>query len=244
MAAYLAKLNCGFYYGLLGIDEQTIFKSIGRAVCEYRDCVRVTDCTAGELRRIVTAIKYDNPEFFYWNQENPAYSAGVLELNYRTKGKDEAENLLQEVRMERKRIIDTCRTEGQQSVEELFGAVYQYLLLHTEYGYEELQMPQMYKWVYELDGALLKKRAVCLGIAQMLNYFCEALHMKSLLITGEARFGTDTVNHGWNMVKCKEGYRHFDLTADLCEHTQKKYFMCTDENFKERKWAKNVYPKV
>lgn len=243
MGEYLTKLNCDFYYGLLGIDERAIFKSIGRAVCEYRDHVRVTDCTIGELRRILTAIKYDNPEFFYWNHENPAYVAGVLELHYRTREKDEAETLLQEARMERKRIIETCKGEGQQSVEKLFGEIYQYLVSHTEYGYEELQMPQTYKWIYEMDGALLKKRAVCLGLAQTLNYFCEALHMKSLLITGEAKFGTDTVNHAWNMVECKDGFRHFDLTADLCECTQKKYFMCTDQNLKDRKWAKDVYPR-
>lgn len=246
MAAYLAKLNCGFYYGLLGIDEQTIFKKIGRNISEYKEVVEIKNVTSQEIHRVMAAIKYDNPEFFYWSLERTIYVGNQLRLGYWTRNEMEAREKLSALWEERKRILALCRKPGKSSSTDMLSAIYHYLWTHTEYGYEELQVPGTCRWVYELDGVLLKHRAVCLGIAQAVNFLCEGLYIPAILITGEADFDGFTVNHGWNLVKTTPdgAYRHVDLTADICAGTEYKHFLCTDEEMQGYKWSKSTYPMV
>lgn len=244
MAEYLAKLNCGFYYGLLGIDEQTIFKKIGRNISDYKETIEMKNATSQEVRKVMTAIKYDNPEFFYWSLEKTIYTGNQVNLGYWTRNEEEARGKIAALWEERKHILELCRKSGAASYTEMLSVIYHHLWTHTEYGYEELQFPGTCRWVYELDGALLKHRAVCLGIAQTVNFLCEGLHIPSILITGEADFDGITVSHGWNLVKTSPNgtYRHLDLTMDICSGTEKKHFLCADEAMTGYQWSKTTYP--
>lgn len=243
MREYLTKLTCGFYYQLLDIDEQLLYKMIGGAVTTKTETLYIRYANRNIFRKVCTALRYDNPEFFYWDAETSSVTGNTIILKYRFDDSQEILNIKQRLREIRSSIEEACLSEREYSHETCLEIMYQFLVNNVKYAYEELQKPECTKWIYDIEGCLVKKHAVCLGIAQTIQYICRQLSITSILVTGEAELNGCKVNHAWNLVEIGDIFRHLDATCEICEKKEVyRYFLIRDKDISERNWRKDIYP--
>lgn len=257
----MLQTKLGFYYKQLDdIDEEYIYKKIASAVSRYENEVKI-DCEPHQLRRVMKAINFDNPEIFYWFPQKKDYNEekGVLKLSYTTASADETKELLEKLRTKKKEVIAKIKESKENGVTEdpleEINNLYEYLLENVENTEEELDKPECTRSIYDVTGVLLqegKGRAACLGIALAVNYICSNLHIPSILVTGKAKIDDcDYVESwAWNLVKVDGEYYHVDVAAalGLPEDKKYKYLLLDDKEMKElgeeRKWSEEVYPKA
>ena len=190
-----------------------------------------------------TALRYDNPEFFYWDAETSSITGNTIILKYRFDDVQEISDIKQRLRKIRRSIEKTCLSEPEYSTEECLEMMYRFLADNVKYAYEELQKPECTKWIYDLEGGLVKKRAVCLGIAQAVQYICRRLGIMSILVTGKAELNGCKMDHAWNLVKIGDRFRHIDATCEICEKNERyQYFLMRDKDIAGRNWRKDIYP--
>lgn len=244
MHEYLVKLSCGFYYGLLNIDEQLLYRQIGIGISRGEKHLDLKYMDSQDHRKVFTAIRYDNPEFFYWSPELSSIEGKIATLEYRIQERRDIISVLAEVRKKRSYIAELCYEKAAGSEEKLLLCIYEFLMEHVSYAYDELQKPACTKWIYDIEGSLVRGRAVCLGIAQAVNYICTYLHVPCVLVTGKAELDGHMVSHGWNLVEIDGCYRHLDVTCDLCEKSggEYRYFLAKDTQMSGRIWKKEFYP--
>lgn len=238
----IAKYRCGFYYDQLGIDQQFLYRKIASSVSCYKSEIDV-DEDENSIHKVKLAIQYDNPELFYWSADKSVVKNKTLDLSYSTETEEEAINLVNMVR-EKRRIILQELSDERLSQMDMFSRVYDYFAETMKYADDELQKPGCTPWIYDIQGPFLHERGVCLGIAQAVNYICMALHIPSILITGEAKVAGWIGNHGWNMVELNGEYFHIDVTCDVCEGERRKYYLKKDKDFADRQWPKTLYPQA
>ena len=236
-------MNYGYYYGLLNVDQQIVYKTICYAVARCADEVEIHQIPMNELRKICMAITYDNPELFYWLPSLSEWKESRLTLKYRME-KDEVKSKILQIQKERIEILEACMQEGKASAEEFLAAIYKHFSEQIQYATEELKAQENYKWIYDIEGTFLNKRAVCLGIAQAFNYVCQYLGIPSILVTGEAKLGGVSMNHAWNLVQVNGKYRHIDVTSQIYEPNSNsyQYFLLQDWELSDRKWPEDTYP--
>ena len=260
----MVQTKLEFYYEQLDdIDEEYIYKKIAGAVSRYESEVQI-DCEPHQLRRVMKAIKFDNPEIFYWFPEKSDYNEenGVLKLSYTTASAEETKELLEKLKAKKKEVLaeirkikETKKNEVTEDALDEIHNLYEYLLENVENAEEELEKPECARSIYDVTGVLLqegKGRAACLGIALAVNYICSSLHIPSVLVTGKAKIDDcDYVESwAWNLVKVDGEYYHVDVAAALGLPKDKKYkyLLLDDEEMKElgeeRKWSEEVYPKA
>lgn len=243
MQKYLTKLTCGFYFQLLDIDEQLLYKMIGAAVTTKTETLYIRYADKNIFRKVCTALRYDNPEFFYWDAETSSITDNVIILKYRYDNVQEILSVKQRIREVQGNIEKSCFYGNETSPERLLGNLYRYLTQNVEYAYDELQKPKCTKWIYDIEGCLLKRRSVCLGIALAVEYMCRRMHITSILITGKAEVNGCGMNHAWNLVKIGDGFRHMDVTCEICEKKEQyHYFLLKDSDMQERIWRRDIYP--
>lgn len=242
-----AQYKLGFYYKQLNIDQQFDYKKIAQAISHYDNEVCVKTDDAGTLHQTLMALKYDNPEFCYWSLDGSEAEDGVLKLCYLTENENEAVELIQMLRDKRRSILrDISESMDAVTQKAVLKMLFDYLVDNVIYAEDELQKPACSPWIYDISGILLKEKGVCLGIAMTMNYFCQTLHIPSILITGEAKVMGWTGNHGWNMVKLDDEYYHLDATSALgMNQTEREvYYLVKDKDMADRSWPKALYPKA
>lgn len=242
--SHVAKYRYGFYYNQLDIDQQFVYQKIVAAVSEYRKAVDI-DADENKIHRIKMAILYDNPELFYWNLEDSKIVSEQMKLCYYTDSEQEALNLITMLRNKRRAVLRDL-SEDNMTQMDILHRVYDYLVKNVSYAEDELQKPGCALWIYDIQGPMLRERGVCQGIAQTLNYYCSALNIPSILVTGEAKVAGWSGNHGWNMILLGEDYYHMDVTCDICNNESKewKYFLKKDCELKDHRWPKTIYPEA
>lgn len=242
-----AQYKLGFYYKQLNIDQQFDYRKIAQAISHYDSETGVTQDDVGTLHQTLMALKYDNPEFCYWSLDGSEVEDGVLKLCYLTETENEAAELIQMLRDKRRGILrDISESMDAVTQKAVLKMLFDYLVDNVIYAEDELQKPVCSPWIYDISGILLKEKGVCLGIAMTMNYFCQMLHIPSILITGEAKVMGWTGNHGWNMVKLDDEYYHLDATSALgMNQTERdRYYLVKDKDMSDRNWPKGLYPKA
>lgn len=243
----VSKLTCGFYYEQLEIDQQCLYCKIGMAISHYEQDIIVNENDIESIHKVMIAIRYDNPEFCYWSPDNVEIDATTVTFFYCTESEEEARNLVSEIRKKRELLIKELQSEKiASSLKEILFKVYLYLTEHITYASDELQKPACSQWIYDIQGPLLREKGVCLGISLAVNYICMALHIPSILITGEAKVAGWVSNHGWNLVEINGEYYHLDVTGDICGNSSEgfRYFLVKDKDLSGRQWPRSVYPEA
>jgi len=71
--------------------------------------------------------------------------------------------------------------------------------------------------VYSILGAILKKSAVCEGIAKFVKLAFDYVGMKSMVVIGELKkpIGASEDGHAWNIVEVGGKFHHLDVTLDM-----------------------------
>lgn len=246
MQKKISKLRCGFYYDLLSIDEQVLYKRIGVAVSEMDNEVFLWNCNQKMLGKVLLAIKYDNAELFYWESEKSILSGNTLALTYRFGNREEVLKVLEEIRMERTKLILKGCEDKTDSAKDLLLKIYNDMKETVLLGEQEAMRSECSKWIYDIEGVFIKQKATCLGISLGINYICEQLRIPSILITGTFMLGDKSISHGWNLIDIEDGYFHYDLTKEIelglkdCN----RYFMISSDRLKDRTWSEKIYTLV
>ena len=110
-------------------------------------------------------------------------------------------------------------------------ALHDYLILNTEYAYDELQNGTYTDDVFTIEGILVNGTGVCQGYALTYQYLLNKVGIESVYV------GSNEMNHGWNLVKIGDAWYHVDTTwddpvRDELGRVLHTYFMLSDATIK------------
>ena len=141
--------------------------------------------------------------------------------------------------------MDLIIAEGMKDVDKI-KAVHDYIVLNTEYAYDEYLNQTLKDEHFSEEGVLWEGKAVCQGYAYTFQLCMELLGIDSIIVEGEDLISKG--NHAWNMVAIDGEWYHVDTTWDDPVPDRKdmidyKYFLVTDEVLmKDHKWETKRYP--
>lgn len=93
-------------------------------------------------------------------------------------------------------------------------AIHDYLVIHTDYDYENLSADTLPDTAFTADGALLLHSAVCEGYAKAFSLLCDLSGIGNTLVYGTADDGTGVQSHAWNQVRVDGTWYNIDVTWD------------------------------
>lgn len=108
-------------------------------------------------------------------------------------------------------ILDLIIAEGMKDVDKI-KAVHDYIVLNTEYAYDEYLNQTLKDEHFSEEGVLWEGKAVCQGYAYTFQLCMELLGIDSIIVEGEDLISK--VNHAWNMVAIDGEWYHVDTTWD------------------------------
>ncbi len=240
----IARYQHGFYYRQLTIDQQYDYRRAALAITRFEPEFYCVCPDRGQIHRMLLALRYDNPEMAYWDMENTQILSGMIRPAWYYQDADQAEKVVEELRARREGLIRELSGEGDLTRQELLEHIFHYLADNVIYAEDELLQQNLHPWIYDIRGILLNEKGVCLGLAMTICYFCQALGIPSIIVTGKAQAAGWYGNHGWNLVKTGGVWRHLDVTTALgLPHAeQMKYFLVKDEELPGRSWPGKLYP--
>ncbi len=115
--------------------------------------------------------------------------------------------------------------------------IHDYMVLNTEYDYDNYLNHTIPSESYYEEGILLKGTGVCNGYALTFQLFMDALGIDSKFVTG----GTTNGPHAWNIVKVNGEWYYIDCTWDDPTPDRKgivdyKYFLVEEKQFFKDHW--------
>lgn len=134
------------------------------------------------------------------------------------------------------------------SDEEIVLAAHDYIVTLSTYDIDNLALiPKRSENSESPYGALINKRAICMGYTTSFQMFMDMLGVESIIVRGEAH----DEEHAWNMVHIGENWYHVDCTWDdfVPDYEGRRafhiYCMITDSSAeKEHKWNRESAPKA
>ena len=131
-------------------------------------------------------------------------------------------------------------------------ALHDYLVVHTDYDYENFISDTVPEEAHQPYGVLVNGVAVCDGFARTMQILLNMVGIENELVHGEAYGETGWYGHAWNMVKIDGEYYHLDVTFDNIDKDGKniekdsishKYFNISDKQISfDHRWDKSAYP--
>lgn len=139
------------------------------------------------------------------------------------------------------------------SVEKKVALIYYVLTSQISYDYKGMDNERM---PYTFISALCKKKAVCMGIAELFTYLCALVGVKAVTVIGYAcntSHPSDTEDdgglHAWVMVRLSDQrWYHLDATWDIHKASDKnwrpRWFLLSDQEMDRHYWIREDYPKA
>lgn len=120
--------------------------------------------------------------------------------------------------------------------------LFDYLARQVSYGKQSDSSSQT------IIGPLSKSHvSVCEGIAKSYKFLCDKAGIPCIVVFGKAYNDTSVGEHAWNIIETESGYKHVDVTAELC-HAQKKGiatqtgFLHSDSDMYQYQWDQSHTP--
>ena len=243
-----------FYYQALSEEKKIIYKELYEGFKARKKTIEIH----ADLRRIAPKdisdiainVYNDTPSFYYLDITKYSYIPTpfgyIYSQNYVYTDKEVAEydrRLEQGLNIFRKKYISPDMTEYQKE-----KIIHDYLVKTVVYDHETLNSATHIGEAFNVLGPLLKKRAVCWGIACAFKLLCDYCHIKSFVVIGDTIPRQGDAGHAWNMVKISEETFHVDVTWDIKEKGDISfcydYFNLDDKLIlADHAWESNLYPK-
>ncbi|MBE4907106.1 hypothetical protein IMZ08_03415 [Bacillus luteolus] len=193
-----------------------------------------------ELSKTLEQINAENPEIFYYRGTHYK-SNGELTFTYSHTPSD-VQKMRQELDTKIKAIIESIDTNL--SNYEKVKKVHDYIVLTSEYDYQNLLSNTLPSESYSIYGVLVKNVAVCDGYSKTMNLLLSKLGIEAKYISGMG----DGIPHSWNLVKLDGQWYHVDATwndpvPDRKGMVRYDYFLVSDEVMEETHvWKKASFP--
>ena len=131
-------------------------------------------------------------------------------------------------------------------------ALHDYLVVHTNYDYENYISGTVPEESHQPYGVLIKGVAVCDGFARTMQILLNMVGIENELVYGESYGEKGWYGHAWNIVKIDGKYYHLDVTFNNIDKDSSKiendsishtYFNISDRQISiDHRWEKGIYP--
>ena len=213
-----------YYYERLSDSKKDVYRQMYNAFRKHEKRVRIkadpSGITVEDLGYIFRCLYNDTPSFYYLNPS--LYIVGVLPDGYMFENKflyteeqirDFDQRLLQGLEIFHEKYIQEEMSDFEKEV-----AIHDYLINTVTYDTESIEdynLEKKHKEIYNTLGPLLRKKAVCWGIACAFKLICDFCRIKCFVVVGNLRSENDGEGHAWNIVRLQDENYHVDVTWDL-----------------------------
>jgi len=131
-------------------------------------------------------------------------------------------------------------------------ALHDYLILNTEYDYQNYLLNTVSEESHHPYGVLVNKVAVCDGFARSMQILLNMVGIESEFVHGDSDNENGWYGHAWNIVNIDGEYFHVDITFDNIDKESGKsendsishtYFNISDRQISfDHLWEKSAYP--
>lgn len=223
-----------YYRSCLTPDEQKAYDIYVQAVKNFTKEIDLPRLTKPQLTRVLDAVNYDYPEFFYVKRGNESskpyyYYIYPDHLKYSLCydiSKEAVQKATRQIEAIAHRLIAKAKESGCRS--DLAVAAYLHNYITDNIGYTEKSLSP--KRNHCILGGLINKECVCEGYAKLYLYFLDRAGIPAIYICGKTSSERDTY-HAWNMVKLDGNWYHTDATwnANARGKGNWEYFMLTEK---------------
>jgi hypothetical protein len=212
---------------------QAAYDRMSQAIaCRQEDPVEV-DADAQEVELILTALRIDHPEYFWFDGETSFVTTTMGSYDIRTEctftytmDQAQIQAAHQQVRQYTAACLSSASLAQAQTDYEKILAVYRYIINNTDYILSETDQ--------SILSVMDRHQATCAGYARTFQYLMNQLDIPCTLALGMDASGAA---HGWNMVQCGGQWYQIDVTwgdpvtaeglpGDRLQYT---YFLVTDQ---------------
>ncbi len=242
--------NRGYRYEHLPEKLREDYNLVAAGISNFQKRIPVSNAVSREdMDLLAETVLMEQIQFFYVNplQINLVKIGGkyAFEFEY-IYDKKTAAAILEQIDESAKFILSQIITEGMTDYEKTL-AVHDYITENVQYNFSALSLGYVYD-AHTIEGALLKKQAVCEGIAKGIAYLLNKLDIQNIIVKGDSEIEGEEVGHAWNIVELGGDYYHIDATWDLQEvnHFTSRshmYFNLDDDSMvMNHDWKLDNYP--
>lgn len=230
-----------YYYSRLADNEKDIYNRICEALLRFEPTLSVKGASSTDMQKILNAVLFDNPVFFYLNSRSVmiARSPFGLQLMFRYDyTKSEADAMWQTAQSK----IDEFMTRIKPGMKPLAKQIeaHRWMQQNIKIATEPYD-----KTCFSLVGALIKGSCVCEGFAHAYKLICDRLHLASIIVTGTGHLADGSTQlHAWNITRIDGITTHIDVTWDtIFGLGAYDYFNLTDDEIAvDHDFDRGMYP--
>lgn len=212
--------NERYYYSIMNKAEQEAYKCIYQGLQNRSYQIHITSLNdIGSLQVIYIKLLFDNPLFYYVNQR-VIKASGVPFDYYLMPEYLYSQREIEQLNRQVKGIVAyICKkAKSFQSEFRMEKYIHDSIVKSVAYDYDALMKDNCVD-AHSIIGALLKKKAVCEGIAKAFKLLCNELGIKCIVVVGKASedgnfLEEDDIYHAWNIVKIEGESYYVDVTWD------------------------------
>lgn len=243
-----------FYYSALSEEKKRIYRELYEGfkarqpyIEVHTDPSRISHRDVGD---IAVSVYNDTPSFYYLDTSKYTYVKTPYGYRYSQKYIYSEQQILnfdrqlsEGLKAFAAKYIKPGMTDYQKE-----KVIHDYLIRTVTYDMDAITGTRHIAEAYNVLGALLKKRAVCWGIACAFKLLCDYCRIKSFVVIGESVPKEGDMGHAWNMVKIDGKTYHVDVTWDIKVKGDisfcYEYFNLDDKLIQfDHAWQSTLYPK-
>ena len=247
-----------YYYDKLPEPKKKVYLQMYKGFRAHQKSVMITAdhsvISPDDLLYIFTCLYNDTPSF-YFLEVNSTHQAAVTSVGYvfstdfqYTEAEIERYDkaLVRGLQVFRDRYIREDMTAFEKET-----VIHDYLVGTVIYDEESLKTKEemtRHGEIFNVLGPLLRKKAVCWGIACAFKLICDYCGVKCFVAIGKAvHSGTENSSHAWNIVRLDNENYHVDVTWDIRRKGDisfsRDYLNLNDSLIRlDHTWDDRIYP--
>lgn len=226
--------------------ESEIYDLVYKAYLNRDESIHVQALAEGSIEiydvmNIIMRVLNDHPEIFY--VENTfGHTSGGKVFFYYIDTKENIEIMKNELNNKVDSVLGEIIKPNMSEFEKEL-AIHDYIVLNTEYDYENFENGTVPNDSYNTYGTLMTGVAVCEGYAETFKLLLNKVGIESMIVVSHP------MNHAWNIVTLDGVDYQVDVTwndpvPDRKGKVSYKHLNLTDEQMmKNHEWTYDNYPK-
>lgn len=214
-----------FYYDKLPKVKKDVYMQMYKGLREHKKRIIITTDTSvissNDLMYIFKCLYNDTPSFYFVDLSVCKFikiSTGYVFIKdyiYSEKKIEEYDKaIIDGLQIFKSRYIKNDMTDYEKEI-----VIHDYLIKTVSYDEDSIKEEEQrlrHSEIYNILGPLLRKKAVCWGIACAFKLLCDYCQIKCFVVIGDALPIRDgSAGHAWNIVRLDDENYHVDVTWDI-----------------------------
>ena len=251
-------INDRFYYNKLQDDEKVIYKKLYTGIEDLSDGISLENAkdkfsTEMVLPKIIQALEFDNPHFFYCDFSSYVTDVTNQQINITFSYMGNQEDIADTKKDIEKNVnklmkqINGYPSNDHEKVLAIHNGMVRSVKYHPEPMDTNSKSDTSTKGMENADirGPILRKEAGSRGISKAYKFLLNLIGIKSIVVSGILK--SSKQSHYWNIVKIDGEVYHHDLSLDIKKSTQEEvaydYFNLTDIQIKNSHAFPDDFPR-